>query len=121
MATPYSQEGLASGPSTGTDPTLVTGQYPDSLFGVDLPQGTGAPGTPGAMPATGGQSVDFTDATGQWRDRLTAVERLSGDGDSTTACGQLHEGISGLGPADVTSTHAGEGHVITPHHPGARS
>lgn len=36
------------GAGLGGDPAGQPGQYPASLFGVALPQGTGAPGTPGA-------------------------------------------------------------------------
>src|ERR1043166_8205427 len=63
---------------TGTDPTNEPGQYPGSLFGVGLPQGTGAPGTTGA----------------------------SGGADPSNEPGQLNEGISGLGPSDTANTHA---------------
>ena len=60
------------------DPTLEPGQYPGSLFGVPLPQGTGAPGSPGA----------------------------SGAADPTNQPGQLNEGISGLGPSATANTGA---------------
>lgn len=56
------------------DATTELGQTPASLFGVALPQGTGAPGTAPAPPG----------------------------GDTTNEPGQLNEGISGLGP-DVTA------------------
>jgi len=115
----YSEEALSSGPSAGEDPTLVHNQYPGSLFGVALPQGTGAGGTSGAQPVSGGVSVDFTDAFSSWRDRPTTLQHLSGPGDSTTAPGQTTEGISGTGPGDVANTHAGEGHVAGPPHPNA--
>jgi hypothetical protein len=115
----YSEEQLSSGPSASTDPTLVTGQYPVSLFGSPLPQTTGAGGTEGAPPAGGGQPVDFTDGWGSWRDRPTALQQLSGPGDSTTLPGQTSEGISGLGPADVASTGAGLGSANQHRHPNA--
>ena len=116
----YSFESLASGPSAGTDPTLQPGQYPSSLFGSALPQGTGAPGSAGAQPATGGQAVDFTPATGQWQDRPTTMQRLSGPGDSSTLPGETSEGFSGLGPSDIASTGAGMGsNVMQSHHPGS--
>ena len=67
-----------AGTARGGDATAEPGQYPGSLFGVPLPQGTGAPGTAGA----------------------------SGMADSTNEPGQLSEGISGLGPADIASTGA---------------
>lgn len=53
-------------------------QYPSRLFGVALPQGTGAPGSAGA-----GRMAD-----------------------STNQPGQLSEGISGTGPADNADTGA---------------
>ena len=77
---PGQQAGNAkyAGTAESSDPTNEPGQYPGSLFGVGLPQGTGAPGTAGA----------------------------SGMADPTTEPGQLNEGISGLGPSDTANTHA---------------
>ena len=69
------QAGTAMG---GLDPTLEPGNYSPSIFGVALPQGTGAPGSAGA----------------------------SGPSDPTNEPGQLNEGISGLGPADIANTGA---------------
>lgn len=78
-APPMSQ--AASGtPSGGTDPTNEPGQYPASLFGVTLPQGTGAPGSQGAQHSA---------AT-----------------DPTNEPGQLNEGLSGLGPDVLGQTGA---------------
>jgi hypothetical protein len=99
---------------------LVHNQYPASLFGQELPQTTGAPGSMDAQPVVGGQVVDFTDAWGSWRDRPTTLQHLSGDGDSTTAPGQLYEGISGLGPDRVANSGAGHGRIVTPDHPELR-
>ena len=62
----------------GLDPTQEPGNYSASLFGVALPQGTGAPGSAGA----------------------------GGAADPTNEPGQLNEGISGLGPADIANTGA---------------
>jgi hypothetical protein len=59
------------------DPTFVKGNYAQSLFGVALPQGTGAPGSQGAVP---------------------------GSGDPSNEPGQVNEGISGLGPDVIAST-----------------
>ena len=67
-----------AGASLGGDPSNEPGQYPGSLFGVGLPQGTGAPGSAGA----------------------------SGGSDPSNEPGQLNEGISGLGPSDTADTHA---------------
>ena len=66
--------------SGGLGPTAEPGNYAPSLFGVALPQGTGAPGSQGAT--------------------------YSGGVDPTTQPGQLNEGISGLGPADTANTGA---------------
>lgn len=67
-----------SGTGAASDPTNEPGQYPGSLFGVALPQGTGAVGSPGAGPGA----------------------------DPVNEPGQLNEGISGLGPADIADTGA---------------
>lgn len=71
-----------SGPNAagayGGDPANEPNQYPSSLFGIALPQGTGAPGTAGA-----GRGADPSNQPGQ-----------------------LSEGISGLGAADTADTHA---------------
>ena len=66
-----------SGTASGMDPTFEAGNYAPSLFGVALPQNTGAPGSPGAQPGTG---------------------------DPTNQPGQLNEGISGEGPAQTADT-----------------
>lgn len=72
------EEGAFSGTSRpGLDPTLEPGNYTPSLFGVPLPQNTGAPGSPGAQP---------------------------GQGDPTNQPGQVYEGISGEGPAQIADT-----------------
>src|SRR5215467_661150 len=69
--------GTASG-TYGGEPVNQPGQYPGSLFGVALPQGTGAPGTQGA----------------------------GGMADPTNEPGQLNEGISGQGPSTTADTGA---------------
>jgi|SRR5215475_2033461 len=69
--------GRSSGVYAG-DEVNQPNQYPGSLFGVALPQGTGAPGTAGA----------------------------GGVADPTNEPGQLNEGISGLGPSDIADTGA---------------
>jgi hypothetical protein len=61
---------------------LEPGQYPASLFGQALPQGTGAPGSAGANPS------------------------YTAGADPTNEPGQLHEGISGLGPDAIANTGA---------------
>jgi hypothetical protein len=69
-----------SGDSRGGDPTAQPGQYPSSLFGMPLPQGTGAPGSAGA--------------------------RTSAATDPTNQPGQLNEGITGMGPPQTDHTGA---------------
>src|SRR5215475_2695948 len=69
--------GRSSGVYAG-DEVNQPNQYPGSLFGVGLPQGTGAPGTAGA----------------------------GGVADPTNEPGQLNEGISGLGPSATADTGA---------------
>lgn len=65
----------ASGTASGMDPTLEPGNYAASLFGVALPQGTGAPGTPGAQVA----GTDPTNEPGQ------TSEAFSGEGPDVIA------------------------------------
>ena len=72
------ESGSYSGTRNAGDPTNEPGQYPSSLFGVALPQGTGAGGSAGA----------------------------SGGADPVNEPGQLNEGISGLGPSDTADTGA---------------
>lgn len=123
----YSPEALSSGPSSATDPTLVGGQNPPSLFGVPLSYNTGAAGTPGAQPPAGGQAVDYTQpGTADPHARARTVANLSGPGDSTTVASQGYEAISGLGPDAICDTGASKG--MTPllanqvtNHPGAGS
>src|SRR5258708_18253012 len=76
----YSRENsdAQAGTAASFDPTAELGQTPASLFGVMLPQGTGAPGTQGA----------------------------TGQADPTNEPGQLSEGISGEGPAQIADTGA---------------
>jgi hypothetical protein len=62
----------------GGEVTNEPNQYPSSLFGVALPQGTGAPGTGGA----------------------------AGGADPTNQPGQLSEGISGEGPSQTAQSGA---------------
>lgn len=70
-----------SGTRIGMDPTLEPGNYSDSIFGVQLPQGTGAPGSQGAMPGGGGD-------------------------DPTNEPGQTSDGFSGMGPDKIAETGA---------------
>jgi hypothetical protein len=77
----YSRENsdAQAGTPVSFDPTAELGQTPDSLFGVRLPQGTGAPGSQGASPGTA---------------------------DPTNEPGQLTEAFSGEGPAQIAETGA---------------
>ncbi len=64
----------------GLDSTAEPGNYGPSLFGVALPQGTGAPGTPGASALP--------------------------EGDTTNEPGQVFEAFSGQGPDVIADTGA---------------
>ena len=68
-----------SGTAFAGDPTTELGQTPSSLFGVALPQTTGAPGSTGAQPGTG---------------------------DPVNEPGQTTEGFSGEGPDQIANTGA---------------
>jgi hypothetical protein len=58
-----------SGTATGVDPTLQPGNYGPSVFGVPIPQGTGAPGSPGAY----GSAADPANEPGQVSDGFTGL------------------------------------------------
>jgi len=73
-----SQTQAAAGSFSGDDPANEPGQYPGSLFGVSLPQGTGAPGS----------------------------ARPGGMSDPSIEPGQTTEGISGSGPSVTANTGA---------------
>ena len=75
---PVRESDAYSGTASSTDPTAELGQTPASLFGVMLPQGTGAPGTDANAP----------------------------QGDPTNEPGQVYEGISGEGPDMIAETGA---------------
>ena len=89
-----------AGAGAAGDPSNEPGQYPSSLFGVGLPQGTGAPGTSGA-----GGGSDPTDEPGQ------LTEGISGSGPSVTsdsgAPGTQGASNGGAGPDAVTYTRPG--------------
>jgi len=72
VAGDHNPGGAASGAHLGDDPTNQPGQYPSALFGVGLPQGTGAPGTEGA--SLGNRLTDPTGEPGQY----PATEPISG-------------------------------------------
>jgi hypothetical protein len=98
---PKGNDSAQSGRPSSDDPTLEPGNYGPSLFGVPLPQGTGAPGSAGAGNAA----------------------------DPTNEPGQLDEGLSGLGPSVTADTgapgsagqqnSAGGGTAITYTNPGS--
>jgi len=85
MADGGAVEGLPAGPDRagtggGMDATLEPGNYGPSLFGVALPQGTGAGGSDGAY---GSMAADATNEPGQ-----------------------TSEGFTGLGPDAIADTGA---------------
>lgn len=69
------KQGAGGGPA---DATLEPGAYSSDIFGIPMPQGTGAPGSQGA----------------------------SGAADPTNMPGELTEGISGMGPDQTADTGA---------------
>ena len=60
-----------NGRSDGPFVTVQPGQYPADLFGVALPQGTGAPGTQGSNP--GDASADATNMPGQTDEKIVGI------------------------------------------------
>lgn len=96
MTAPYANpkgSAQASGTATPSDPSNQPGQYPASLFGVALPQGTGAPGTEGAL-----SSNRLTDAAGE-PGQYPATEPISG----VTLGGTGAPGSQGATPAPEDS------------------
>lgn len=96
-----------SGTSQSSDPTNEPGQYPPgdwstAIFGGQLPDGTGAPGS-----ATGAEALDPTNEKGQTVDGLTGL--TTQDITQTGAPGtQGAEGEFGAGEA-MTYTEASDG------------
>ena len=82
------------------------GDHPvTSVFGFDLPDGTGAPGSKGSRPPAPDDvpAGEITPPGGQWWDRPST------NTGGTSQPGQLSEDLSGLG-ADFTATSgAGQG------------
>lgn len=89
-----------NGRSDGPNVTLMPGQYPADLFGVRLPDGTGAPGTGGASPTDA--SADATNMPGQLN------EEFSGEGPDETA------ETGSPGSQGVVNSAGGEGITFTP-------
>lgn len=84
----------------GGEVTNEPNQYPSSLFGVTLPQGTGAPGSAGAA-----RTADPTNQPGQ------LTEKISGTGPADTADtgspGSQGAGVSNGGADSITYTRPG--------------
>lgn len=80
------------------------GTAPSSIFGVPLPDGTGAPGSaPVNTPPPDSVETTVTPATGAWNDRFTAPTN------GTTEPGQLQLDMMGLDADTIASTGAGGG------------
>jgi hypothetical protein len=96
-----------SGVNATSDPTNEPGQYPvggwgDSIFGGPLPQGTGAPGSPG-----GNEPLDPTNELGQTTDGLTGIspQEIGSTGAPGTQGAVDHDG----GADAITFTAASDG------------
>lgn len=61
----YKPSKVAQGVAPGRDGVNQPGQYPDSIFGIGLPHGTGAAGSPTADPR-----VDSVNMGGQYPSRM---------------------------------------------------
>jgi hypothetical protein len=100
-------------PAHDGDATNMLGQYPPgdwgtSIFGGTLPTGTGAPGTPGAVPSQAG--TDPTNEPGQTEDGFTGISEeeitsTGAPGADTPASHVTPEGVGG--PDHVTFTEPG--------------
>lgn len=117
---------LLAGPrleqETGMAADSSNQQYDQPLFGYGSGWAdTGAGGTPGATEAgTMADNAFRVQATMPYQSVQNEPVPMVGVGlDDTGSMGRDQEGISGLGPSFVASTGAGQGTVVTPHHPNA--
>jgi hypothetical protein len=87
-----------SGARLGGDPVNEPGQYPSSLFGVALPQGTGAPGSQGAQNGgPGGTRVTYT-RPGSFLSGTNQMDSVSDDISGPNDWTQAIDGSYGGGP-----------------------
>jgi hypothetical protein len=99
-------------------PNNYDGGTPDTMFGVVIPKGSGAPGSSPdrapQIPVNSAQTVMTTDtASGASQSRYPVhVDSTSTGGNAT---GPAVEAISGV---HLTGSGAGKGTVVTPHHLG---
>lgn len=106
-----------SGAQFPSDPANQPNQYPTSLFGVGLPQGTGAAGGPTQY--TPGE--DAGDATVTVSDPVANDRAVQGDlsgGDDWTTYNTAYGGREPFSGVDLSGgTGAGKGSVRGPGHP----
>jgi hypothetical protein len=115
----------ALGASPGRDGINQPGQYPSSLFGVGLPQGTGAPGTggasgtsdptlqPGQYPSKepiSGVSLDGTGAPGS----QGATDNTTGDQTITYSLPGFYKGEGVSNVSSTTDAVSGPGDWTAP-------
>jgi hypothetical protein len=101
--------------SMATNDQYLPGQAP---FGMpDAIAGTGAPGSPGATEADAMADTAFrVPVTAPYMSVQNTDPPMAGVGaDDTGVPGQNREGISGLGPSDLTQTGAGMGSTTARH------
>lgn len=116
----------SAGDSAPSDVTLHNGQLDAGLAQVSGAQitDTGAPGSTGARPSSGGEAVTYTDPfgfIGGVNREVTVRGKVDGDGDWTQfgdGSGFTGATLPALQNARPTSSGAGQGHVRT-HRKGA--
>jgi hypothetical protein len=107
----------------------VNDQYMDPPFGLSpaIAQ-TGAPGSPGitaaetAGPEVGRPVVSVPGASSQVPESMPRLSVTAGDTSAMSSDAPVPPGgdpLTGLGLDFIASTGAGQGTVVTPHHPGA--
>jgi hypothetical protein len=109
---------------------MTADQYTDPPFGLSkaIAQ-TGAPGSPGVQasqtfgPVIGNPVISLPGFSSQLPEGRPTLPVAAGDTCSSSADAPVPgmDPLTGLSLADVTQTGAGQGTVVTPHHPGAGS
>jgi hypothetical protein len=108
QASKSSSRTVSGVPQGSADPTNEPGQYPpggwaQSIFGVAIPDNSGAPGSAGAM----GTSTDPTNQPGQISDGLTGLSDAEIDMSGAPGSGGAKPDLGNNGGDAITFTNTG--------------